>query len=418
MEYTYEFLRKCHGLRFRATIYDEFQEGVIKVMTDRVMLCYGEEDPGYLVTFGRRDTLSFSEQTFSILLSDFEIVPRDPEKYTDWQVGDMISKFNENNKIIFRGGDLVFFKAPSGEASGAFTYRELFEAGYRLVRTDVEETIWRKQNWEKFHPSDGDIIYLNFGDGRKEIMVFESLDEEEDVIRGYVSVNTDTGEMRVGPSLSGEYLRSVKSYRYADSDDKEYFFKVLAENGKRWNAEMKVVEDIEPESEEPVDVQKMIEDALEGYVPKGGIEGFPVEVIAKMLERQYEQLGKIDVSVFERNRASVAPMGFDWVKTEEGIDFWNSVICGRDFSEFFERYPKAVAPGAGLPFSFKKFDPVLMRDNDYERWQPQVFGRYGEESDDYQFYRIDGIGFRQCIPLNDSTIALVNRRDAYKDIIL
>lgn len=172
------------------------------------------------------------------------------------------------------------------------------------------------------------------------------------------------------------------------------------------------MEGIEPESDEPVDVQKMIADALEGYVPKGGIEGFPLEVIAKMLERQYEQSGKIDLSGFELNRALAAPLGFDWRKTEEGTEFWHSVIHGCDFSKFFEKYPKEVAPGAGLPFSFKKFDPVLMRDYDYENWQPQVFGRYGEESDNYQFYQIDGIGFRQCIPLNDNTISLVKKRDS------
>lgn len=322
MEYTYEFLRKCHGLRFRATIYDEFQEGVIKVMTDRVMLCYGEEDPGYLVTFGRRDTLSFSEQTFSILLSDFEIVPRDPEKYTDWQVGDMISKFNENNKIVFRGGDLVFFKAPSGETSGAFTYRELFEAGYRLVRTDVEETIWRKQNWEKFHPSDGDIIYLNFGDGRKEIMVFESLDEEEDVIRGYVSVSTITGEVRIGQQLTGEFLRSVKSYRYADSFDKEYFFEKLAKAGKIWNAEKKVIEDIEqPECDEP---------------------------------------------------ASDEP-------------------------------------------TFKKFDPVLVRDYDGGLWKPGVFDSMRDNDNSVFKYTVMGcVPYAQCIPLNEKTEHLLGTSDNYE----
>ena len=415
MEYTYEFLRKCHGLRFRATIYDEFQEGVIKVMTDRVMLCYGEEDPGYLVTFGRRDTLSFSEQTFSILLSDFEIVPRDPEKYTDWQVGDMISKFNENNKIVFRGGDLVFFKAPSGEASGAFTYRELFEAGYRLVRTDVEETIWRKQNWEKFHPSDGDIIFLNFGDGRKEIMVFVSLDEEEDVIRGYVSVSTITGEVRIGQQLTGEFLRSVKSYRYADSFDKEYFFEKLAKAGKSWNAEKKVVEDIEPESDEPVDVQKMIADALEGYVPKGNIEGFPLEVVAKMLERQYEQSGKIDIHIFEENRGSCScKVGFDWIDTREGYDFWYAVIAGEDFEEFFKKYPKAVALGAGMPFSFEKFAPVLVRDSAMECWKPNIF-HYMEIPSCHPFIMIDGSMWGHCLPLNEKTEHLLGTSDNYKE---
>lgn len=415
MEYTYEFLKKCHGLRFRATLGNKPQGGIIKVMSEGVVLCYGEEDPGYLVTFGRRDTLSFSEQTFSILPNDFEIVPRDPEKYTDWQVGDMISKFNENNKIIFRGGDLVFFKAPSGEASGAFTYRELFEAGYRLVRTDVEETIWRKQNWEKFHPSDGDIIYLNFGDGRKEIMVFESLDEEEDVIRGFVSVNTDTGEMRVGPLLSGEYLRSVKSYRYADSDDKEYFFKVLAENSKRWNAETKIVEDIEPESEEPVDVQKMIADALEGYVPKGNIESFPFKVIAKMLERQYEQSGKIDISVFERNSTSTAPLGFDWTKTGEGMEFWYSVIYGRDFSKFFEKYPKDASTGDS--HTFREGEPVLVRDNQGNAWELLAFVNTCEDTK-YHYEATDGLSksvWRSCIPYNEKTMHLLGTTNDYKE---
>ena len=256
MEYNYELLRKCDGLRFKAELYASLKEGVIKVAEDCVYLCYGDEvlRPEF---YNRKKALKVLEsQPLNCSgISHFEILPRDPEKYTDWQVGDMISGYDGKKEIIFRSGEVVVFKTPDGAAGCIYTCRELFEIGYRLVRTDVEEMIWYKQNWEKFHPSDGDILYLNFGDGRKEIMVFESLDEEEDVIRGYVSVNTDTGEMRVGPSLSGEYLRSVKSYRYADTSDKEYFFEKLAETGKRWNAETKIVEDIEPERNEPVDVQ-------------------------------------------------------------------------------------------------------------------------------------------------------------------
>lgn len=415
MEYTYEFLRKCHGLRFRATICNRPQEGVIKVTSEGVMLCYGEEDPGYLVTFGRRDTLSFSEQTFSILLRDFEIVPRDPEKYTDWQVGDVICGCSGNSEIIFRCGEVVVFKHPNGEAGSIYTYRELFEAGYRLVRTDVEETIWRKQNWEKFHPSDGDIIYLNFGDGRKEIMVFESLDENEDVIQGYVSVSTITGEVRIGKQLTGEFLRSVKSHRYADSSDKEYFFEKLAETGKRWNAETKIVEDIEPERNEPVDVQKMIADALEGYVPKGSIGGFPLEVIAKMLERQYEQSGKIDLSGFERNRLSVAPLGFDWTKTEEGTEFWTSVICWRDFSEFFERYPKNASTGDS--HTFREGEPVLVRDNQGNAWALLAFVNTCEDTK-YHYEATDGFSksvWRSCIPYNEKTMHLLGTTDDYKE---
>lgn len=141
MEYNYELLRKCHGLRFRATISGNPREGIIKVTSEGVMLCYGQEDPGYLVTFGRRDVLSFSEQTFAILPSDFEIVPRDPATYTDWQVGDVIRGSYGNNEIIFRSGEVVVFKYSDDKASNIFTCSELLKRGYRLVRTKVEEQI-------------------------------------------------------------------------------------------------------------------------------------------------------------------------------------------------------------------------------------------------------------------------------------
>lgn len=417
MEYNYELLRKCDGLRFKAELYESPNEGVIKVDEDCVYLCYGNEVPRPEL-YNRKKALKVLEgQPLNCgRISHFEILPRDPEKYTDWQVGDVICGCAGNSEIIFRCGEVVVFKHPNGEAGSIYTCRELFEAGYRLVRSDVEEMIWRKQNWEKFHPSDGDIIYLNFGDGRKGIMVFESLDENKDVIRGYVSVSTITGEVRIGKQLTGEFLRSVKSYRYADTSDKEYFFEKLAENGKRWNAETKIVEDIEPERNEPVDVQKMIAYALEGYVPKGSIEGFPLEVVAKMLERQYEQSGKIDLSNFERNRVSVAPLGFDWTKTEEGTEFWKSVICWRDFSEFFKRYPKDASTGDS--HTFREGEPVLVRNYDNWDWYLAVFSKKIEDVD-HPYEILDSYGnshcYRKCIPYNEKTRHLLGTSDNYKE---
>ena len=406
MEYTYEFLRKCHGLRFSATISNKPQEGVIKVTSEGVILCYGEEDPGYLVTFGRRDTLSFSEQTFSILPSDFEIVPRDPEKYTDWQVGDMISKFNENNKIVFRGGDLVFFKAPSGEASGAFTYRELFEAGYRLVLTDIEKQIIEEKKKAEWKPQDGDVCYFR----KNGEWIFIKKDGRV-LAECYIAFSIDRNRLYYNDIVA----TSNEELRLATDAEKQRLFDALAENGKRWNAETKVVEDIKPESDEPVDVQKMIADALEGYVPKGSIEGFPLEVVAKMLERQYEQSGKIDLSDFERNRVSVAPLGFDWVTTEEGTGFWNSVIYGRDFSEFFKKYPKNASTGDS--HKFKEGEPVLVRDNEGNAWALLAFINACEGTK-YPYEATDGFCksvWRSCIPYNEKTMHLLGTTDNYEE---
>ena len=77
------------------------------------------------------------------------------------------------------------------------------------------------------------------------------------------------------------------------------------------------------------------------YVPKGDLEGFPLEVIDKMIERQVEQGNIANVEVFETRRTSDdSYKGFYWETTEEGCYFWTSVIDNKNFDLFFEKYPK------------------------------------------------------------------------------
>jgi hypothetical protein len=76
---------------------------------------------------------------------------------------------------------------------------------------------------------------------------------------------------------------------------------------------------------------------------KGQLEGFPPEVVELMLQRQFEQTGKRDVSLFEKNRTLGKGVGgFTWDDTieGEGWKFWNDVIEDKKFYKFFERYPK------------------------------------------------------------------------------
>lgn len=75
----------------------------------------------------------------------------------------------------------------------------------------------------------------------------------------------------------------------------------------------------------------------------GDIEGFPKEVVELMLERQYEQTGKVDIGVFQKHRTyGLTNMGFTWFRTKEGHDFWECVICDKNFDVFFEKYPKKL----------------------------------------------------------------------------
>ena len=73
----------------------------------------------------------------------------------------------------------------------------------------------------------------------------------------------------------------------------------------------------------------------------GDLEGFPIEVVEKMLQKQYKQVNKIDIGVFQNNKnADTNYGGFHWSDTIEGHDFWFKVICCEKFDVFFERYPK------------------------------------------------------------------------------
>lgn len=68
----------------------------------------------------------------------------------------------------------------------------------------------------------------------------------------------------------------------------------------------------------------------------GDIEGFPIEVVQMMVQRQFEQNGICDV--LELQKCSLG--GFTWSKTEEGVSFWSGILESKNFDLFFSRYPK------------------------------------------------------------------------------
>ena len=73
----------------------------------------------------------------------------------------------------------------------------------------------------------------------------------------------------------------------------------------------------------------------------GQISDFPIEVVQKMVERQYAQNGYCDVSVFQRSK-SAGSEGFVWAKTPEGDLFWRQIISGARWYIFFDKYPKSL----------------------------------------------------------------------------
>ena len=78
---------------------------------------------------------------------------------------------------------------------------------------------------------------------------------------------------------------------------------------------------------------------------KGQLEGFPKEIVERMLECQVEQGNPRDVSIFEKNRnADSENGGFRWNCTSEEADFWVNVLHFGKLNTFFEKYPKTSYP--------------------------------------------------------------------------
>ena len=76
----------------------------------------------------------------------------------------------------------------------------------------------------------------------------------------------------------------------------------------------------------------------------GKLEGFPIEVVQRMVDYQVEQGNKDDINVFQKtNYLPSSSGGFTWDNTVEGFDFWDDVINGKEFDVFFKKYPKKEA---------------------------------------------------------------------------
>lgn len=104
---------------------------------------------------------------------------------------------------------------------------------------------------------------------------------------------------------------------------------------------------------------------LDNYIPKGQLEGFPKEVIAKMLEEQVKQGNKEDVEVFERLRLASFPSGFEWSDSVDGMNFWQTTLIDKNFDLFFSKYPKQEDVHNPYP-------KVMLVSNDGIQWIKRV----------------------------------------------
>lgn len=225
-------LTKCVNCRFRAKVDGKEVEGMFAVDGNYLRFFYNNGDiySIHIPCYRKHGTEYFD---------DFEIVPRDPDTYRDWQVGDRVNIsdthtcWEELVEVIFRSGELVVCKDSENNATETKTCDQLYREGGRLVLTDIEQQIIEKK--KKYEPQDGDIVAWKYkeDDMKPAISIYKEKD------RGYATMYS-TGD--IAYSLYSTFAMNI--IRPATDEEKQLLFDAMAKEGKRWNAEKKVVEDI------------------------------------------------------------------------------------------------------------------------------------------------------------------------------
>ena len=240
-------LTKCNNLRYRAKVDGKNDYGRICVENADSGLAFlrSDREGGYVAVWHCDDPTI--QGISGSMVSDFEIVPRDPETYRDWQVGDRVKNPDAVcyiGRVIFVSGDFVAIET-DGHCV-CYTREELFNDGYRLVLTDIEQKIIEQKIIEekkKYEPQDGDVCFVRTAAGNCFIFIKREHKPDEE-IHSYACFDTNLWSLCPAKVSCVCDRQSIRELRLATEDEKQKLFDAMAKQGKRWDAEKKVVEDI------------------------------------------------------------------------------------------------------------------------------------------------------------------------------
>ena len=239
METTGIDLTKCNNCLFRAVYNGRPVSGTVKVVEEWCNLIF---DGGIV-------SVRVSGLPEDSGIADFKIVPRDPETYEDWQVGDKVHYPNgDNDIVIFRSGELVVladdFTEENSDVTAVNTCSQLFDRREgRLVLTDIERQIIEEKRKQEYEPQDGDVCFVRTAAGNCFIFIKREHKPDEE-IHSYACFDTNLWSLCPAKVSCVCDRQSIRELRLATEDEKQKLFNAMAKQGKRWNAEKKSVEDI------------------------------------------------------------------------------------------------------------------------------------------------------------------------------
>lgn len=186
----YDF-SKCNNLQFKAKGNEgKVMTGYLKVTKDGekcVVYVFPTNMEGYKI-YDRGLQLVTRDYALCELIEDFskwadrhdlEIIPRDPETYTDWKVGDRVmdKDTGDISTIAAKLGDIVFLLNDNNAVTSTCTAR--LTKYYTLVLTDYEqELIHAEQEKKKECPfKEGDKVLVRDSDTSWKFDVFQNYEE-------------------------------------------------------------------------------------------------------------------------------------------------------------------------------------------------------------------------------------------------
>ena len=184
----YDFTR-CNNLQFKAKVQGIERKGYLKVLNEEnVCMFYSDENKAFNVSL--QFEYALCSKSFTNMMDfnlwaenhDLEIIPRDPETYTDWKKGDYISHKGAgcDYHIAAKLGDIVFLIAETRIDTKPVTATTgLLTKYYKLILTDYEQELLGEKEKEKCPFKEGDkVLVRDFNSCEWRFAIFASYNKD------------------------------------------------------------------------------------------------------------------------------------------------------------------------------------------------------------------------------------------------
>lgn len=257
-----------------------------------------------------------------------------------------------------------------------------------------------KTTWEGFTPiyefKNGDVIVKN------NFIAIISHIEPNGRIWYHCWYNTKYEECKIKTDFGIGCINDDDEIHFATKEEKEKLFKVIEDNGYKWNEKINTFEKlIKPifkkgdkvRVKNGVSEPRIIDEVCDRFytlIPIGSIH-FIDQHNWELVPNKIEPKFKVGDKVRNKNNHGIV---FTITSIEE--DYYGCGIANPFCFDDQDNYE--LIPNKFDVNTLKRFDKVLIRDNNSARWDITFYELYDNENKDYPYRTLGGVRYKYCIP--------------------